>query len=210
FADALKNVGRLADAAEALRKLHRKVTDTPHAMPVAALLEQADRLEEVAREVARAGDDEISARGAVNEVWLRAWACYLIGRDGRAVRLAERALADDPKRQHTPGGDDHDLFHVYAAARAAGDAEAGGRGRGLALTWLRAELARRSAEARSDDVSRRLAARRAVRIWQQRRELAAVRDPAPLARLPAAERDAWDVFWKEVSELVRVIDTGSP
>ena len=194
LADALKNVGRFADAVQTFRRLRQAVDGQPLAVRVDLLVQQAERLDAITRELAGVPDDAISDEGRAEELWLCAWACYLTGRDRPAERLAARALAADPDREHAPDGDEHDLFHVFAAAR-------GGADRSRALAWLRAALTRRTADARSEEIAKRLAARRAARRWQLHRELAGVREPAALAGLPAAERAAWEAFWKDVAGL---------
>ncbi len=39
--------------------------------------------------------------------------------------------------------------------------------------------------------------------WQHDRDLSVVREPADLAKLPAAEREAWKQFWSEVATLLK-------
>jgi hypothetical protein len=49
----------------------------------------------------------------------------------------------------------------------------------------------------------RLAIRRQLAAWLRDRDLASVRDPAALARLPADERAAWGRFWADVRALLK-------
>jgi hypothetical protein len=47
-----------------------------------------------------------------------------------------------------------------------------------------------------------------LRHWRADIDLAGVRDPAALARLPAAERAAWQALWADVDALIRGAPTG--
>jgi hypothetical protein len=44
---------------------------------------------------------------------------------------------------------------------------------------------------------------RTMQHWQRVPDLAGVRDPAALARLPADERQAWQKFWADVAESLK-------
>jgi tetratricopeptide (TPR) repeat protein len=93
----------------------------------------------------------------------------------------------------------------YEAARAAisqnveseklSDQERADR-RGQALGWLRANL----------DLASRLqkqgtAVSWSLKDWQTESALTSVRDPAELAKLPAAEREEWQRLWADVAAL---------
>ena len=56
---------------------------------------------------------------------------------------------------------------------------------GLARTWLRATLPHALKHGRVEE-------------WMVERDLAGVRDPAELGKLPAPERHAWSQFWRDV------------
>jgi hypothetical protein len=42
----------------------------------------------------------------------------------------------------------------------------------------------------------------AMKRWKSDTDLAGIRDPEPLARLPEAERKEWQAFWAEVDGLI--------
>jgi hypothetical protein len=128
-----------------------------------------------------------------------------------AARLRGDALRADPTL-----ADDRNAWHRYEAACAA--AMAGdGRGRdepapdeaaranlrAQARGWLEAELAGRTKLAASARPEERTAAARPLAIWTSDPELAPVRDPRALERLPEAERAAWRALWAEVDGLLR-------
>jgi hypothetical protein len=70
-----------------------------------------------------------------------------------------------------------------------------------ALTWLRADLARR-AEQLDARPQERAEAQRALAYWQQEPNFAGVRDAAALGRLPEGERQAWRALWQDVEALL--------
>jgi Flp pilus assembly protein TadD len=131
------------------------------------------------------------------------------GRYALATHLYAEAFAADP----AAAGDvrtGHRL-HAAVAAAAAGcgrGADAAGldegekaRLRGQALGWLREDLAQWAAHA-DDGPQARAAVRQVLRFWQHDAGLAGVRDPAALAGLPEAEREAWRKLWQEVEAVL--------
>jgi serine/threonine-protein kinase len=71
------------------------------------------------------------------------------------------------------------------------------------LDWLRADLALWTKRLKSGKSADRAAARPVLRHWQGDRDLAGLRDPAALARLPAEERAAFTQLWAEVAALLK-------
>jgi tetratricopeptide (TPR) repeat protein/serine/threonine protein kinase len=81
------------------------------------------------------------------------------------------------------------------------DAKEKTRLRGQALKWLRFDLALWGEQVTSGKPSDLQAAQQTLRHWQHDPDLAAVRDPGALAKLPEAERKEWTKFWSEVAAL---------
>ena len=111
--------------------------------------------------------------------------------------------------------DDLHAAHRYnaacsAALAAAGQGEDAGklddkekaRLRKQALDWLRADLALRTKQLEIGQAADRTAMQNALRHWQQDSDLAGLRDPAVLAKLPAEERAAWEKLWADVANLL--------
>jgi hypothetical protein len=130
--------------------------------------------------------------------------CYAAAAGFYADAFAEPKLADDLR-----------VAHRYNAACAAALAGAGqgedakglddkerARLRQQARDWLAADLALWTKQADCDDAKVRDAVQKTLRHWQSDADLAALRDPEPLAKLPDAERDACRKLWDEV-EAVR-------
>jgi serine/threonine-protein kinase len=135
----------------------------------------------------------------------------LLHKHSRAAALLYRdAFDDDPKL-----ADDLQAAHRYDAACAAARAGIGlgagaaqlddrqkARMRTLARQWLQADLALYARLLAGGGPAERTAARTRLRHWQGDSDLAGVRDPAALAKLPEAERQAWQELWGEVVALL--------
>jgi tetratricopeptide (TPR) repeat protein len=78
---------------------------------------------------------------------------------------------------------------------------------GLALKWLRADLAERASRARNPQ--RRQEMRDALTHWKVDADLAPVRDQASLEALAPSDRKAWEALWRDVDAVLASI-TGQP
>jgi serine/threonine-protein kinase len=100
----------------------------------------------------------------------------------------------------------------YNAACAAGVAGCGrgadgsklsdeqrARWREQALIWLRDELAMRSRELETRPAADRLKLVERLERWRTELDLAGLRDPEPLRRLPDSEREQWRSLWTDVN-----------
>ncbi|QDV35412.1 protein kinase domain-containing protein [Tautonia plasticadhaerens] len=115
---------------------------------------------------------------------------------------AGSGLGEDRRARHRS---DAARCAVRAAAEAsddpAGGPAAGAELRGRALSWLRADLGRWAELLDADAPAGRLVVELSLRRWQTDPDLAPVRGPSALARLPVAERAEWRTFWSEVDRL---------
>jgi serine/threonine-protein kinase len=138
------------------------------------------------------------------------------GRYALAARLYSDAFTANPKLT-----DDPTATHRYDAAGAAARASCGhGRDsrtlddqqkkslREQALAWLQAELQQWSERAKSDMPADRALVQQTLGRWQQDADLAGVRQPAGLARLPEAEWRSWLTLWAEVDASRRRAEQG--
>jgi serine/threonine-protein kinase len=129
----------------------------------------------------------------------------------RASQLYADAFAADPKLADAPRSD-----HFFNAARIAALAGSGqgedvaGLGEedrlklgNLARKWLRAELAVQSTLLDRNLESHREGVRRKVARWRSDAELASLREPIELNRLPPAEREECLALWDDVETLLR-------
>jgi hypothetical protein len=126
-----------------------------------------------------------------------------------AIR-ADRKLADDRSTQH------RDNAACAAALAAAGQGEgepapndeSKAKLRERARVWLSAELETWTRVLESIKGQERNAAKQALAHWQRDPDLTGVRDAEALARLPEAERKAWQALWADVDDGLRSVKTG--
>jgi serine/threonine-protein kinase len=127
-----------------------------------------------------------------------------------AARLYVEAFAAEPKL-----ADDLQAGHRYRAACAAALAGCGqgrdstslddrerNRLRRQALGWLRADLTLLRKHLTGSTAEAGLA-RRSLDRWRKDPDLAGVREPAAVAKLPAGERAEWEQLWVDVTEALR-------
>jgi tetratricopeptide (TPR) repeat protein len=118
---------------------------------------------------------------------------------------ADPKLADDLKAGHRYNA------ACYAALAAAGrgedaaqlDDKEKARLRKQALDWLRADQTLRTKQLERGQPAERAEAQQALQHWQKDSDLAGLRDAAALAKLPAAERAAWEALWADVATLLK-------
>ncbi len=212
----LRRQGEFAGALLAIREGHKfgtKQPDWPY--PSAQWLAQcerfarlADRLPEVLGGRAEPADNAERLDFATMAVETRRFAA--------AARLEGEALAADPKLAADPR-----RVHRYNAACAAALA---GCGQGKddpkpddsardalrlrALGWLRDDLDSWAKLLESDPKAAATTAQR-LRFWRTDPDLAGVRDPEALAKLPEAERADWRNLWDELDRLLKSAEAKS-
>jgi tetratricopeptide (TPR) repeat protein len=137
--------------------------------------------------------------------------CAVHQRYAAAARFYVDALADRPAL-----GDDLQGGHRYNAVRAVALTAAGAgrdavplgdeeraRMRRQALDWLQADLLLWGKQADTGTPQARAAVVKTLGHWEEDPELAGVRDPAALAKLPEAERAEWKKLWDDVGATLR-------
>ena len=117
-----------------------------------------------------------------------------------AVRLYEKAFAAEPG---LAAANRYNAACAAARVVAGNDADGAAVGpderarlTGLAYDWLRADLADLKGRPADPKVRRTLA------HWRNDPDLPAVRDPARLAAMPAADRTRWEALWAEVDAVM--------
>jgi serine/threonine-protein kinase len=145
-----------------------------------------------------------------NERFAMLGACQFSNRTRAMARLYADAFAASPQLM-----DDLGAAHRYNAARAAarsgcghgkdapglGEAE-GKKWRDQARQWLRAELPARVRLLDADPTAARLGVREALTRWQKEPDLACVRDPSELDKLPDDERKEYLALWADVAAIL--------
>jgi tetratricopeptide (TPR) repeat protein len=134
------------------------------------------------------------------------------------VRLYSEAFAADPALAD-PRKHPHRYWAACDAVRAATgkdkerpqvDSAERSRLTGLALTWLRADLAHWTFEAK--DPKRQQEVRNELTEWKNEPDLSPIRDRSALAALSPADRETWEALWRDVDALLASISRagGSP
>jgi hypothetical protein len=209
----LRDQGQFAEALEELRRGHESGSKAPGwPYPSAAWVRQCERLAELDRQLPAilAGDARPASAAEGLEF---AFLCQHRARcmHAAAARLAAAALAADPKLVNEVR-----VQHRYNAARSAARAAAGQAEdakmlpdkarlmlRRQAQAWLRDDLAVYRQLAGAEGA--RPAVRQRLAQWQQDADLASVRDPQALDRLPDDEREGWRKFWQDVAALLKKV-----
>jgi tetratricopeptide (TPR) repeat protein len=208
--DALKKRGDFAQALTALKRGHELGSQRPDrrspSLQWVRQCEQLLALEARLPAVLRGQDKPANAAEQLSFAEL----CGIKNRYADAARFYADAFTAQPKL-----ADDLPASHRYNAACYAARAGTGqGRDAGkvddkerarlrqLALAWLRADLA---AWRRATD---RALIQRTLKHWQQDADLPSVRDKDALAKLPAAEQQAWQKLWAEVDALLKKTPDG--
>jgi tetratricopeptide (TPR) repeat protein len=210
----LQDRGRLDKARDALRRAHELGQRTPGwTQPSARKLKDCERL--LAREAELSAYRAGTAKPADVAACLDLAYLCMHGRSfpASAARLYRQAFGDQP----TLMGDLHEN-HRYHAARAAalaglgrgedaeqlGDAERA-YWRKQALAWLREDLEAWRERGEGGSAVLRGSIKKTLRRWRHDEALCGLRDPAELAQLPAAERDACRSLWDDVDRLLAEI-----
>jgi serine/threonine protein kinase/tetratricopeptide (TPR) repeat protein len=203
--EIMEGAGKLPEAlAEYRRVVQFRAQLDPTALSadwfrqIERLVKADDRLPAVLR-------GEVRPRDAAELVEF-ALACRFRELEAASARLYGEAFALQPDQAR-----DHRYFAAWAAVLAGTGKgkDAGGlderqraRLRAQARVWLRDEvdawrqrLQKEPARSHSDVLQR-------INCWLRDTDLGCVRDPAPLGRLPEAEREEWDKLWRDLRELL--------
>jgi superkiller protein 3 len=210
---ALLVQGRFAEARDATRRCHELLTNPNHPLrqKAAKQILECNRLLALDKKLAAILRGEARPAGAAEQVDL-AQLCHQYKQFYvAAARFSAEAFAEQPRlAENLAAG--HRYNAACSAARAGCargkeadrlDEQERTRWRRQALTWLRADLA---AWARTVAVAGPVAGplvTRKLRDWQSDPDLAGLRDPGELARLPAEERAACQRLWADVATLLK-------
>ncbi len=208
----LRHQGRFAEALAALKQGHGLGSKQPDwRYPSAEWVKEAERFVQLDAKLAAIQRVEAHPADAAEQVEL-AEVCLYKRLSVAGSRFYHEAFTAQPAL-----ADDMHIGHRYHAACAAALAGAGKGEDAASLTaeqrtpfrqqardWLRADLTfwTKSRAANPADSQVRAEVQRTLQHWRRDPDLAGVRDAAELAKLPAAERQAWQQFWKDVGELL--------
>jgi tetratricopeptide (TPR) repeat protein len=207
---ALREQGHFVQALQALKRGHQLGSKRPDwRYPSARWVEDCQRLLDLDTRVPALLKGEDQPKDTAEQLALADLCQRYKKRYAAAVRFYQAAFAAKPKL--TP---EQQAFHHYNAACAAVLAAAGkgedasklegkekSRLRQQALAWLRESLQQYARLLADADARTRQAARQTLQHWQKDSDLDSVRGKDALAKLPEAERAAWQQFWAEVETL---------
>jgi serine/threonine-protein kinase len=222
FADALYQLGIHLDwqakLTEALELLRRSVSLLAPGSPEAA--DAARRVPNIERKLAIESRFPALLKGTdrprdTTEAIELGWMCYRRSLYAAAARIWADAIASDSKLCQ-----DRQAQHCYNAACAAALA-ASGKGvdeprpddaakaglRRQALGWLNLERATWAKLLDSGANPDRSVVVQSLTHWLNDSDLASVRDPEALAKLPSAELEAWRDLWSGVNDLLHRAQT---
>ena len=144
--------------------------------------------------------------------------CHSEKLHGRSARLWSEAFRGQPKL-----ADDMQVQNRYNAACAAAlagcgqgkddpplDDAAKARWRKQAIDWLKADVAAWSKIVETGPPQARQAVSQTLRHWKVDTDLAGIRDPAALAKLPADEQTACRALWSQVDALWKKTQGNTP
>jgi serine/threonine-protein kinase len=205
----LQRLGRFAESLDALRRGHKLGSKTPGwRYPSAQWVRDAERLVALDEKLpAVLKGDARPADGTEQVLLARICQTPAKRRYAAAVRFYADAFA---ARANLTASDRYDAA-CSAALAASGqgkddpkpDDKERTRLRRQALDWLRADLAVWAKQVEGGKPADRAAAMAALTHWQKDDDLAGVRHPWSLLRLPADERRQWQKLWADVDALLR-------
>jgi serine/threonine-protein kinase len=208
---ALRDQGHFADALAALKRCHALGSRNPRwHYPSAQMVEQCERLVQLDAKLSAMLSGKDQPTDAAERIAL-AELCQMPckKRYAAAARFYDEAFTAEPKRAGDRPSDAR--YNAACAAALAGcgqgndadtlDTTARARLRQQALDWLRADLAAWHKALAGDRSKAAPAVREQMHHWLQDADFAGVRGPQALAKLPEAERSAWEKLWADVEEL---------
>jgi serine/threonine-protein kinase len=207
----LGRAGRYAEALEEFRRGHELGSRRPGwPYPSAQWVRDCERMVALSARlpaVLKGNDHPTDAADRITFGQL----CYDRKLHAAATKLYSQAFHSDPKL-----ADDRQAGHMYNAACSAALAGCGQCNddpppndlaraslRAQALGWLNAELTAWSKVLDGASPQGRSTVVQTLHHWLIDSDLAGVRDPASLSRLPEGERNSWQALWKNVDALLK-------
>jgi tetratricopeptide (TPR) repeat protein len=210
--EALLEQGRFADGCQATRRaLELLPPSDPLRKMASQQLQRGEGLLHLDTKLAAVLKGEAQPAGAAEQLDLAILCRQYKKRYAAAARFYAAAFAADPGlAQDLRNQDRYDAACAAALAAACQGEDARklpdkeqARLRQLSLGWLQQDLAAWKKVAKKGPAQARAEVRETLQHWQQDPDLASLRGKEALARLPAAERDAWTALWADVAAVVK-------
>jgi Flp pilus assembly protein TadD/serine/threonine protein kinase len=210
----LRDQGRFLEALAELRRGHELGARDPRwPYPSGQWVKECERLAELDAVLPAVIQGRAEPAGA-NMTFSLAWVCEHTRRYAAAARFRATLMAAEPRLAADPTTGVRYAAACSAALAGCGrgedaqdlDDQERTRWREQSLKWLRADLTpwRRLAATGAD--KDRAEVQHTLRHWQQDPDLAGVRDPDALARLPEAEQEAWRALWSDVQKTLTSLE----
>jgi tetratricopeptide (TPR) repeat protein len=204
---ALAEEGRWAEAIAAYRQA---IVLNPQSVgQLESLVTTIKRQAGVENKLAALVKGEYQPRSTNERMWL-AEVARTRGLNDTAARLYQEAFADPQVAPRIEAGQRYQAA-CSAALAAAGKGEdvvrltdkERSRWRTQALDWMHVNLSNLSQRLKSGKPQVRALVRRRLGHWQQDPDLAGLRDPDVLAKLPDSDREACQKFWAQVEAMLQ-------
>ena len=201
---------RFVEALAELKQAHELGSKNPNwRHPSAEWVREIERLVELDHKLPAIVSGKAKPSNAA-EMLAFAQLCYKKKLHGASVRFWSEAFQSQPKL-----AEDMQVQNRYNAACAAAMAGCGqgkddpplddtakARWRKQAIDWLKADLAAWTKIVESGPPQARQAVSQTLQHWKVDTDLAGIRDPAALAKLPADEQAACRALWAQVEALL--------
>jgi serine/threonine protein kinase/tetratricopeptide (TPR) repeat protein len=207
----LRDQGCFTEAVASLKRGHELGSKNPRwRYPSAQWLRQTERLAALDAQLPLVLAGKAQPVNAAAQIEL-GQLCAHKQRYTAAARFYREAFAADPKlAEDVPSGARYDAAGCAARSGCGQGKDADqlddperARWRRQARDWLRADLTWWSKTLDDGKADSRAKVQQTMRHWQTDSDLAGVRDPDGLAKLPDEERQAWQQLWADVASTLK-------
>jgi tetratricopeptide (TPR) repeat protein len=212
WGEALEKCGKFTEAAAVLKEGHERGLRTwPY--PPAEAVRGAELLAELDTKLPAVLKGEIQPSSPEQRINY-GQVCKFKRLYHAATRFYEEAFAAKPELMEQTAPSHRYNAACYAALAVCGQGKDAERLpdkviatlRRQALRWLRADLAHYAQLAQRNDPRAKGFVQQQLALWQQDADLASLRDPGALDRLPDDERAAWRRLWADVAALRQKVE----
>jgi eukaryotic-like serine/threonine-protein kinase len=205
----LEEQGRFAEALDSLKRGHELGSRTKNwSYPTVQWVEECRRLVELDAKLPALSKGDGPPINSGERLELAAL-CHKKALNATSTRFYDQALADQPRLAEDLNSSARYNAACVAALAGSGvgkddpppDDSARAKLREQARSWLRADLAAWGKMLDGGDAKVRPVIVKTLAHWKEDRDLAGIREEAPLAKLPEAEREAFRALWADVEAL---------
>jgi tetratricopeptide (TPR) repeat protein/tRNA A-37 threonylcarbamoyl transferase component Bud32 len=207
----LLSLGRLREGLQSLRRGHQLgSTRAGWQYPSSRWVQEAETLVRLEEELPALTAGRAGPPPDTREQLLRAYLCLIKGYPAAAARLYAEAFNLHPELAIAAFGDPR--LHASRAAALAGCGRGNDgaalaeperqRWRRQALAWIEADCFVRRQDLKGENRSQQAATRTRLGTWRWHADLAPLREPAELQKLPEDERRGWQTLLASLDDLL--------